>query len=200
VIQQETERLSDLIARLLSWGAMESGAFRLDREPRHPGDIVKAAIEAFEPQLIHSEGKLDVRIEDNLPMVEADQQAMVDAILNLLTNALRYGGKEKRIEVRVAARDGKVGIAVEDHGIGIDPKDQKRIFERFYRADERYSRAVGGTGLGLAIARHVITGHGGTIEVRSKLGEGSTFTIFLPVAAGRAPEVVVTEERGAESA
>jgi two-component system phosphate regulon sensor histidine kinase PhoR len=201
VIAKETERLSELISRLLSWGAMESGAFRLNQEPRPPADVVQAAVDAFEPQMLRGEVQLEVRVDKDLPLIDADLPVLVDAILNLLGNAVRYGGTEKKIELSVSARsDNKIGIAVRDWGIGIEPRDQKRIFDRFYRADERYSRAVGGTGLGLAIAKHVVHAHGGTIEVKSRLGEGSTFTIVLPVSrAGRetaeSSEALPTEAR-----
>lgn len=182
VIAKETERLSTLIGRLLSWGAMEAGAFKVELVPVDPGAIVRAAIDVFEPQVLRASAKLEVQIPEQLPLIRADENALADALLNLLTNALRYGGDEKRIEItaRVRAEDA-VEIAVRDWGVGIELKHQRRIFDRFYRADERYSRAVGGTGLGLSIARHIVAAHGGTIEVRSKLGEGSTFTMVLPV-------------------
>jgi two-component system phosphate regulon sensor histidine kinase PhoR len=182
VISKETDRLSGLIGRLLSWGAMEAGAYKVDRAPRDAGAVVQAALDVFQAQAQQAQVELELDLEPELPPVDADEAALVDALLNLLTNALRYGGDRKKIAVSVRRRGAdKVEISVQDWGIGIEAKDQRRIFERFYRADERYSRAVGGTGLGLAIARHIVTAHGGTIEVKSKVGEGSTFTVVLPV-------------------
>lgn len=181
IISKETDRLSQLIGRLLSWGAMEAGAFRVELEPREPGEIVRKAIESFEPRALGAGAKIELSMDKDLPLVDADEQALADSILNLLSNALRYGGEDKCIWVRVKRQsNGGVAISVRDTGVGIELQHHTRIFERFYRADERYARSTGGTGLGLAIARHVVLAHGGAIDVDSTLGEGSTFTIRLP--------------------
>lgn len=206
VIAKETERLSSLIARLLSWGAMEAGKFRVNLEPQSAEHLVRAAASAFEPQVMSGHGHLELALDPALPEVAVDEHALVDALLNLFNNALRYGGDKKSIWVHAYTRqDGWLAIDVRDEGIGIEPKHQTRIFERFYRADERYSRQTGGTGLGLAIARHVVLAHGGTIEVKSKPGQGSTFTICLPAvpvasaAPGSAtPEVAAIAPAAAE--
>ncbi len=182
VLSQETERLSVLIGRLLSWGAMESGGFKVALLPIRPVDLVRASADAFRPQVEHAKGTLTIDVPDDLPEVGADPAAFGDALMNLLTNALRYGGEAQRIEVSARRRGlDQLEIAVRDWGIGIELQHQFRIFDRFYRADERFSRTVGGTGLGLAIARHIVLAHQGTIELKSKPGEGSTFTIVMPV-------------------
>ena len=191
VISQETDRLSELIGRLLSWGAMEAGAFSVQLLPADPAAIVNRALETFEPTALAARAEISVEMDDNLPEVDADERSLVDTMLNLLSNAVRYGKDEKKIWVTVRRREnGGVKIAVRDNGRGIDFKHQSRIFERFYRADERYARQTGGTGLGLAIARHIVLVHGGTIDVVSKLDEGSTFTIALPP---RGEDVAATE-------
>lgn len=183
VIAKETDRLSLLISRLLSWGAMEAGAYKIALEEVEPERFIRASLDAFAPQLLAGKGSLTANIPTDLPRVQADTPAIADALMNLLTNALRYGGEQKRIEVTAKKRgDTELEISVRDHGIGIEIQHQRRIFDRFYRADERYSRAVGGTGLGLAIAQHIVVAHRGRIEVKSRPGEGSTFTIVLPVA------------------
>ncbi|MFO0727169.1 MAG: ATP-binding protein [Myxococcota bacterium] len=184
VIAKETDRLNILISRLLSWGAMEAGAYKIAAEEVGTDRLVRIALDAFEPQRLAGAAELTVNLAPDLPVVRADSSALADALLNLLTNALRYGGEHKRIEVSARRRgDTEVEIAVRDHGIGIELQHQVRIFERFYRADERYSRAVGGTGLGLAIAQHIVVAHRGKIEVKSRPGEGSTFTIVLPIVS-----------------
>lgn len=194
VITQETDRLSVLIGRLLSWGAMESGAYKVVLEPVRPIDLVRPSTSAFAPQIEHAGGVLTLDIPDDLPEVSADPAALGDALMNLLTNALRYGGEAKKVEVSARLRSPtEVEIAVRDWGIGIELHHQFRIFDRFYRADERLSRAVGGTGLGLAIARHIVLAHQGTIELKSKPGEGSTFTLVLPVAARAQPAASLAE-------
>ena len=103
---------------------------------------------------------------------------------NLLDNAIQYSPEGGEVRVMVRARDGQAEVRVTDTGIGIASRDLDRIFERFYRVDPARSRATGGTGLGLSIVRHVAESHGGTVEVRSVLGAGSTFIVRLPLADG----------------
>ena len=188
IIAKETERLTLLITRLLSWGAMEAGAFKIKLDPIAPEDLARRAIDAFDAQA--KLAQLDVRltVAPGLPAVLADANALTDALLNLLTNAQRYGGDARKIEVDVRARpDGQVAFSVRDHGIGIAPKHQRHIFDRFYRADDEPTRAVGGTGLGLAITKHIVTAHRGAIELVSAPGAGSTFTVVLPAHAAPEP-------------
>ncbi len=180
VIDKETDRLSQLLGRLLSWGAMEAGAYKLSLARVAPATIVERALEMFDAQAQVAKADITVDVHDDLPDVEADREAMVDTLLNLLTNALRYGGEPKRVWVTARPSFGGVLITVRDNGIGIALQDQPLIFDRFYRADERYARAAGGTGLGLAIARHVVLAHNGSLDVDSRPGEGSEFTIRLP--------------------
>ena len=121
-------------------------------------------------------------MDNEIPDIHLDAVALTDAILNLLSNAVRFSPETKRIWVSVRKNGSRyVDIAVKDEGIGIERNEHSRIFERFYSADERISRSTGGTGLGLSIAEHIVLAHGGRILVQSQLGKGSTFTIRLPV-------------------
>jgi two-component system, OmpR family, phosphate regulon sensor histidine kinase PhoR len=115
-------------------------------------------------------------------------------LLNLLENAAKYTLEDKHIAVRVRAAGGRVLVEVEDNGIGIGRRDQRRIFERFYRSDDLLARRTEGTGLGLSIARLVVEAHGGRLVVRSQLGKGSTFTIELPAAPELAHARAGTQE------
>lgn len=125
--------------------------------------------------------------------VGGDRRQLVSATYNLLENAVKYSDPGSTVQVR-ARTDGRwVDISVEDHGIGIPRRDLERVFERFYRVDRARSRETGGTGLGLAIVRHVASNHAGEVRVESREGEGSTFTLRLPVGAG---PVAVTAETG----
>jgi two-component system sensor histidine kinase SenX3 len=112
--------------------------------------------------------------------VFGDKDALVTAVDNLVANAIAYSPPGSRVRVTGALKSGEVVIAVADQGIGIEAPDQERVFERFYRADRARSRRTGGTGLGLAIVRNTVLGHGGRVSVESKVGHGSTFTIWLP--------------------
>ena len=110
----------------------------------------------------------------------ADRDAVSDALVNLLNNACKYSDDDGEVAVRVRADSRYLRIAVEDEGVGIPRGEQKRIFQKFYRVDERLSRAVEGSGLGLAIVMHIVAGHDGKITVDSAPGQGSTFTLLLP--------------------
>jgi two-component system phosphate regulon sensor histidine kinase PhoR len=126
-----------------------------------------------------------VEIAPDLPLVRGDEARLGQVLVNLLHNAVKFSPTGGDVTVRVAAADGEVVAAVEDHGIGIPRAALGRVFERFYKADRARVRG-GGTGLGLAIARHVVEQHGGRIWVTSEEGSGSTFTFALPVAPGAA--------------
>jgi two-component system sensor histidine kinase SenX3 len=128
--------------------------------------------------------------------IVCDERQMRSAIVNLLDNAIKYSEPGQSVEIG-ATRDGdRVSIAVRDHGVGIPTRDLERIFERFYRVDRARSRDTGGTGLGLAIVHHVAQAHGGDVKVESREGEGSTFTLSLPIYVHNAPRPAATlEER-----
>jgi len=181
IISKETDRLSHLIGRLLSWGRMEAGAFAIEPKPIQPNVLVSQAIQTFDAQAQAAQTKIEFTFEDDLPVIHVDEQALTDAILNLLTNAIRFSPYSNTIWVGIKKVGQKtIDITVRDEGVGIELKEQSRIFERFYSADERISRSTGGTGLGLAISEHIVTAHEGTISVESQLGKGSEFTIRLP--------------------
>jgi two-component system phosphate regulon sensor histidine kinase PhoR len=181
IISEETIRLSALINRLLDWARMESGrrTYQLRREAVEP--IVDAALDAFAPQRLDQRVHVIRLVEDGLPPVMADRQALAEALLDLLNNAYKYtNGEEKRIEVRASRAGPAVRLEVADNGPGIPQREQKRIFEKFYRGTQPVMSSVEGTGLGLAMVKHIVAGHGGKVAVASDLGKGATFTITLP--------------------
>jgi two-component system phosphate regulon sensor histidine kinase PhoR len=182
IIAEETGRLSTLINRLLDWARMESGrrSYQLRREPLGP--IIDAALSAFAPQVLDERVTLVRSVAPDLPEVLADRQALAEALLNLLNNAYKYTGQEKRIELSASRTGPTVLIAVKDNGPGVAPREQKRIFDKFYRGSDPLFRTVEGTGLGLAMVKHIVSGHGGRVSVASDVGKGATFTIALPVA------------------
>ncbi|WP_242337648.1 MULTISPECIES: cell wall metabolism sensor histidine kinase WalK [Anaeromyxobacter] len=190
IISDETARLSGLINRLLDWARMESGrrTYQLSREP--VGPIVDSALQAFEAMLLQHPAEVERDVAPNLPPVMADRKALSEAILDLLQNAHKYTGPEKRITVRAVASGPTVQISVTDNGPGIPEREHKRIFKKFYRARDPLSRTIEGTGLGLAMVKHIAVGHGGKVSVSSQVGHGATFTISLPAlgAVAEAPQ------------
>jgi two-component system phosphate regulon sensor histidine kinase PhoR len=197
-LNAETERLSLRIERLLDWGRMEAGRKVYDLKAESVNDIAHGAMDAF-PVLRTEKLDFEVKIDDGLPLVLADRGAMIDALVNLLSNAHKYGGSPPVIRIRAhVLGKGKVAIEVTDNGNGIPHVEHHRIFEKFYRIDDRLSRTREGSGLGLAIVNHVVRGHGGSVVLDSTQGKGSTFRILLhavpteaqaahtPVVRGRA--------------
>lgn len=183
----ETERLSRMIERVLDWARMEAGRRIYQFEPVTPHQIANDALRALRSQRILSDevDPIEVIIPNDLPDLRADRDAIVEAVLNLLQNAIKHTQPPRRIVLRGLISGGSVGLSVEDNGPGIAKRDRKRIFEKFYQVDTRLSsptqgRVERGSGLGLSIARAVARAHGGRIELKSELGRGSQFTLWLP--------------------
>jgi signal transduction histidine kinase len=181
-LANEAQRLSGLVEKLLDWSRLESGRKSLKRERTDLRGLFDHVQEIFRAQQLGT--TFQTELDPGLPQVAVDRDAMAQAVLNLLHNAVKYTGPDKRIRLRGRrGEDGTVAIEVADNGVGIRPHERKRIFERFYRADDLLSRHTEGTGLGLAIAKRIVEAHGGRIEVESQEGKGSTFRIELPATA-----------------
>jgi len=183
-LTRESARLQALIDRLLDWGRMESGRREYTMTETDVYGIVEDAAGAFAPQCERRNAELTRAVPEGLPQIVADRGAVSDALFNLLTNALKYGGDPPKIHLAVSATNDAVRISVKDNGLGIGKEEHKRIFQKFYRVDDRLSREREGSGLGLAIVKHVMKAHRGRIEVDSAAGKGSTFTLVLPRADG----------------
>jgi signal transduction histidine kinase len=187
----ENARLSRLIENFLTFSMLERNRHRFMFAPSDPSAIVAAAVETVRDR-VPADGVLRVEVPASLPPVMADADALQTALTNLLENALKYTPAQKRIVVRVSHDgDGAVTFAVEDNGIGIPVREQRRIFRRFYRVDQRLSRDSSGVGLGLSIVELIVRGHHGTVTVQSAPGAGSTFTVRVPCAGpepSRVPE------------
>jgi signal transduction histidine kinase len=185
MIAGENMRLSRLIDNFLTFSRMErnSGKFRFAETTA--AEVVEPALLSLRDRLRASDCRINVSIPDALPPLWADRDAVVTVLLNLLDNAFKYTGPDKRIELRASHEDGHVVFHVMDNGIGISPRDQKRIFRRFYRVDQRLARESQGCGLGLSIVEYIVCAHGGAVKVESRPGAGSTFSVLLPCHAAR---------------
>lgn len=182
-IGMEAQRLDGLVRRLIELGRMSNPGER-PKQTVDARDLVHGAI--ADTEVTAAARHTDVRMRDGAvdrPLaVCVDATAVHIALKNLVENAINYSPEHSDVTVDVTQADGHVRIRVIDHGVGIPQPLQGRIFERFYRVDPARSRLTGGTGLGLSIANHHIRANSGTIEVWSKPGEGSTFTVALPLA------------------
>ncbi len=201
LIAGENRRLAHLVENFLSFARFERGKHTFDLRQVTADSVVRAAIAAAGERFDAPHCRLEVAVDGDLPEIDADPDAMVTAILNLLDNAYKYSGDDKRIALSALAEDGAVCFAVTDNGIGLSGRERKRVFERFYQADQDLARTDRGCGLGLAIVSFIARAHGGSVEVRSRPGEGSTFTVRLPALrtpAGEAGPVAASEQRPQE--
>jgi two-component system phosphate regulon sensor histidine kinase PhoR len=178
---RETQRLTHRIERLLDWGRMESGRKQYDLQDETVESIVDDAVKAFETMRNrHPEVTFTTDVEPGLPSVHVDRAAMLDVHVNLLSNAVKYGGTPPVVKLGVRAVQGGVAFEVTDNGLGIPRTEHRRIFDKFYRIDDRLSREREGSGLGLAIVKLVVRAHGGRVQLDSAQGLGSTFRVVIP--------------------
>ena len=180
LVSKENERLSRLIDNFLGFSRMERNKRAFETANVSPVGIANTAAEVFRAKFDKDNVRFEVQVEKPLPMVDADQDAMVTVLVNLLENAYKYSGDSKDIKLRVYADDRCVCFSVEDNGIGIPRRAIRKIFKRFYQVDNSLSRRAQGCGLGLSIVKFIVDAHKGTIDVRSEPGKGSTFTVKLP--------------------
>jgi signal transduction histidine kinase len=183
MIAGENMRLSRLIDNFLTFSRMERNSGKFNFAETTAADVVEPALWSLRERQRASHCQVEVSIPATLPPLWADRDALVTVLLNLLDNALKYTGPDKRIELRASHEEGHVVFQVIDNGIGISPRDQKRIFRRFYRVDQRLARETQGCGLGLSIVEFIVSAHGGAVTVESRPGAGSTFSILLPCHA-----------------
>lgn len=180
-LTQESKRMSTMITELISLSKLQGAEPLPDMSPVKVEEIVQGAVRRNQMLSEQSGIEITVDCEPDL-VVEGERSLLITAVSNLISNAINYSPEATPVSVTAVQEDNDtVAIRVTDRGIGISQANQKRIFERFFRADKARSRATGGTGLGLAIVKHVAANHKGTVKLWSRLGTGSTFTIELPL-------------------
>jgi signal transduction histidine kinase len=144
-------------------------------------ELVRTTLDSYRYQIEQSGFTLEESIEDNLPRIRADREAIARSLLNLINNAVKYSSDDKCLAVKVWKKNGSVSMEVIDHGIGIPRCEQGKIFEKFYRVSDPLVHNTKGSGLGLSLVRHVVEAHGGRVWVESTPGKGSKFSIELPI-------------------
>jgi signal transduction histidine kinase len=187
LIAGENLRLTRLIENFLTFARIERDRQKFAFVETRPEAVIESAVQVMRERLRSPTCHLEVDISPDLPRIQADEDALVMVLLNLLDNAYKYTPPErgdKRILLHAYREAGQVIFEVEDNGIGIAPRDQKRIFRRFYQVDQRLARATGGCGLGLSIVEFIARAHGGAVRVKSQPGAGSTFRVSLPCDSG----------------
>ncbi|MCL4543593.1 MAG: GAF domain-containing protein [Chloroflexi bacterium] len=183
IIDEETDNLSELVGNLLDTSRLEAGTLALEKHPLKLLLLVRKAV--GDAQQRAPTYRFALNLPQEVPLISADSRRLEQVFRNLLDNAVKYSAPGSLVTVSVVVREGEVEIKVTDEGRGIASEYQARVFERFFRVDQSDSRFGGGSGLGLSIAKGIVEGHGGRIVVESALGEGSTFTVVLPLQLTR---------------
>jgi signal transduction histidine kinase len=188
IINTEARKLTRLIENILDFSKMEAGLRPYRMEPVDLGALTVQVLSEMHSQFDQMHFTVQSRIEPDLPRVLVDEDAVEQAIENLLANAMKYSGESREIAVHVGRSNRHVCVSVIDHGIGIPRREQTRIFRKFYRVDSGLSGGPQGCGLGLAIVDHTMRGHRGFVRVESEPDRGSRFTLHFPIAAGATAE------------
>src|SRR5215208_4433921 len=181
LIADESERLGRIVNEILLANQLDAGRLDIQYDPFDAGDVIERVAEstrAYAPPAV----SIEVNADGDLPRVAADLDKVRQVLVNLVENAIKYSPDGGRVEVGAETHDQAIRFHVRDEGLGIDPEEQDRIFEKFYRADPQMLRGVGGTGLGLYICKELVSRMGGRIWVESNEEKGSVFVFELPTA------------------
>jgi signal transduction histidine kinase len=181
VITRESERLSRLIDNVLDFSRIERGRQTYDMARTAIEPLVRDTLDVFAYPLAQQGFKIETRVAPDLPDVLMDADAVGQALANLIDNAMKYSDARRSITVAAARVGDELAITVTDEGIGIAAKEQGKIFEKFYRVGRSETQGRRGSGIGLALVRHIAEAHRGRVTVESRPGEGSRFTLWLPM-------------------
>jgi signal transduction histidine kinase len=174
--------LLDLINELLDVARIEAGHRQLEPAPLKLGPVLQEIVDLLQTKAQEQKVLLKMAVPADLPLILADRRGMEEVFTNLITNAINYSPDGGEVVVSAQAHPGRLEVRVQDQGIGIEPGEISKIFDKFYRVKHPKARQVIGTGLGLALVKGIVELHQGAVEVESQVGEGSTFKIFLPLA------------------
>jgi signal transduction histidine kinase len=189
IIRKESERLSSLINNILDFSRIEAGKKEYSFRETDMADLVRSTLDSYRFEIEQNGFQFEQKIDNNLPQLRVDREAIARSLLNLVNNAVKYSATEKYLGVHLYRRNGGVNLEVVDHGIGIPAKEQLKIFEKFYRVGDPLVHNTKGSGLGLSLVRHIVQAHGGVVAVESAPGRGSKFIITLPVQNSEVQQV-----------
>jgi len=181
VIEGESDKLAILINNVLDFSKIEKDAKVYCFERTDLNEIVEDVLRSLQYQIKMNNFKIELDLCMNCGKIDADKIAVEEAIVNLMTNAIKYSKEIKKIRIITSANDKYISVAIEDQGIGISGEELKNIFEPFFRSKYKEAKKVSGTGLGLTIVKHIMDAHNGSIDVKSELNKGSCFTLNFPL-------------------
>ena len=177
IISHETARLSRIVNRILNFSQMEAGQRKYNFSMVQLNTIIEEVFNTYKFHLQNKGFKFTSLPDENIPKIYADKEAVSEAIINIIDNAVKYSNENKEVELSTGTIGALVYVKIKDHGIGISPLDQKRIFEKFFRVSSGYVHNTKGTGLGLSLVKHIMDAHKGEITLHSTPGSGSSFIL-----------------------
>jgi signal transduction histidine kinase len=183
IIREESERLTSLINNILDFSRIEAGRKEYEFKETNLPELVCSTLDSYRFQIEQNGFAFEEKIDQDIPPVNVDREAIARSLLNLVNNALKYSKDQKYIGVRLYRSNGSVKLEVSDRGIGIPATEHEKIFEKFYRCGDPLVHNIKGSGLGLSLVRHIARAHGGDVQVESVPEKGSKFTIELPLNA-----------------
>lgn len=182
VLVEQSERLTLLIDNILDFAKIEEGRKKFDFQLLDIGSLLQQIVSVIQDQVRHKDFVIQLEIEKPLPVIQADKESITQAITNLIDNAVKYSGEARKIMVRAFTEGQYLIITVKDFGIGIKKEEIDKVFERFYRGGDELTRTVKGSGLGLTLVKQIVDAHHGNVSVESESGQGSTFSVRLPLS------------------
>ena len=181
VILNESDRMTKIVQDLLTLSRFDAGSFTFSFDEFSFETSVRDVYNAVRMEALAHRHEFTLECESGIPRIRGDKARVEQVLMNMVSNAIKYTKDGGRIAMKAGVRGGEVWCSVKDNGIGIPKEDVQKVFDRFYRVDKARSRESGGTGLGLSIAQEIVVRHGGRIDLKSRLGHGSTITVWLPV-------------------
>ena len=167
---------------MLDFAKIERGVKQYHFEYEEPEAVIRSVVDTFQYQANIHGVPIELNLESPMPEVFVDRNAVSQALINLISNAIKYSPNKQKITIEAAKNGQFVNISVVDHGLGIEKKYLNRIFDDYFRINEKSSENIAGTGLGLPLVKRIAEAHGGSVAVESEYGKGSTFTLKLPLA------------------
>jgi signal transduction histidine kinase len=188
LIRDEGRRLGGMVEQVLEFAGAQSGKRTYDLRQVNAQAVIEDALAALQLPIVEQGFTVEAQLPASLPAIQADQAALSRALQNLLTNAMKYSGENRWISLRGEVRGNELLLTVQDRGLGIPADELSHLGEAFYRGKEVVAAQIHGNGLGLSLVKHILQVHGGRLSVASKVGQGSAFTMHLPLAVASAKE------------
>jgi two-component system phosphate regulon sensor histidine kinase PhoR len=178
---EDSEHLSHLIDNILDFSRIDEDRKKYEVIDLDPDKLIREFIKSIQEMIRESGFEISYNCPNKVSVIRADRNAILQVLYNLVDNAIKFSGTSRKIDINLVFMDNDIQLSVKDYGIGISIKDQEKIFERFYRCEESQQSGIRGSGIGLTIVKKIVEDHGGYLTLDSRPGEGSMFTVRIPV-------------------